>query len=106
MIVLILLLIVLCLAAALLEYACLRDPHIPDNTISLVGRRLRIAAYSMLAVRMSWMIADMPPVVSPVSIIALLLLAGSDLIRCSNRLTMMTQIKLVGEIFEPGKRAK
>lgn len=81
------LLIVACLYAAVLEARCLRDPCIPDNALSLAGRRIKITGYVILAGR--FLLAAMQGVeISWLGGFALLLVAFSDIVRCSNRLTL------------------
>src|SRR5688572_31878515 len=42
---------ILCAFAALLEFACLRDPRIEDSTLSATGRRLMIAGWAGFSMR-------------------------------------------------------
>lgn len=87
------LLVLACAAAAALEAKCLRDPCIPDNALSLAGRRIKIAGYMILALRSSVLLVESHEVFLP-SAIALLLVAFSDCIRCANRLQLPRSVMI------------
>lgn len=80
-----------CGAAALLEAKCLRDPCIPDNPLSLAGRRIKIVGYAIIGMRFLYLLVDGQDVFIP-SAIGLLMVAFSDCIRCANRLQMPRSI--------------
>ena len=84
---LLLTLFVACISAAYLEARCLRDPCIPDNPLSLAGRRIKIVGYMVLALRFGHILLDGMSV-HWVGGGALLLVAFADCIRCANRLKM------------------
>ena len=87
MILALLFLILLCGLVIVLEFACLRDPHIPDNHLSVVGRRLRMLGYGYFAIRFAYLIVTDDDL-HWVSVIAFAAIGISDVIRCSNRLHM------------------
>ena len=76
---------VTCTAAAGLEIRCMMKKSIPDNSLSLAGRRIKVAGYTFLTIRFVdlWITGGM--IYAP-SAIALLMIAFADCIRCSNRL--------------------
>lgn len=84
---LVLALISSCAFAAYLDAKCLRDPCIPDNHLSLAGRRIKIVGYIILALRLGLMLVDGEQI-DWLGGFALLFLAFSDVIRCSNRLKL------------------
>jgi hypothetical protein len=82
-------LIILCIVAAVLEFACLRDPSIPDNALSLVGRRLLIAGWLLLCVRFSWVLMEGQfERINTVAVLGIAFIALANIIRCSNRLVL------------------
>ena len=89
--ILILLIALSCGAAAFLEARCMRDPCIPDNALSLAGRRIKIVGYSIIAMRFLYLLGDGQTVFVP-SAIGLLMVAFSDCVRCANRLQMPRSI--------------
>lgn len=90
---LLLILTVTCLAAAYLEAKCLRDPCIPDNFLSLAGRRIKIVGYIILALRFGQVLAEGIEI-NWIGAFAFLLVAFSDVIRCANRLQMPRSIMI------------
>lgn len=84
-------LIVSCALAAYLEAKCLRDPCIPDNALSLAGRRIKIAGYAILALRFSAILGEGVEI-NGLGGFALLLVVFSDIIRCANRLKLPRSI--------------
>ena len=84
---LILALMLSCAFAAYLEAKCLRDPCIPDNHLSLAGRRIKIVGYTILALRFGLVLAEGIEV-NWLGGFAFLMVAFSDVIRCSNRLQL------------------
>lgn len=82
-------LIILCLVAAVLELACLRDPAIPDNDLSLVGRRLLIAGWTLLVLRFSWMLTQgLIDHINTVAVLGIAFVSIGNIIRCANRLVL------------------
>lgn len=88
---LILAIVIACCAAAWLEGRCMRDSCIPDNALSLAGRRIKIVGYVILAMRFGVLLYEGQQVFAP-SAVALLMVAFSDCIRCANRLQMPRSI--------------
>lgn len=84
---LVLLIAITCASAAYLEAKCLRDPCIPDNHVSLAGRRIKIVGYTILSLRFVLVLMEGIEV-NWLGAFALLLIAFSDVIRCSNRLQL------------------
>lgn len=84
---LILALVASCGAAAILEWRCMCDPCIPDNQLSMAGRRIKIAGYAILSLRFALVLMEGVQI-HWLGGFALLLIAFSDVIRCSNRLQM------------------
>lgn len=84
---LIILLIASCGFSAYLELRCLKDRDIPDNHLSEAGRRIKIAGYTILALRFVLVLIEGVEV-NWLGGFALLLVSFSDVIRCANRLQM------------------
>lgn len=84
---LVLLLIASCGFAAYLEWRCLNDRDIPDNHLSEAGRRIKIVGYTILALRFGLVLIEGVEV-NWLGGFAFLMVAFSDVIRCSNRLQM------------------
>lgn len=80
-------LIASCGFAAYLEAKCLRDPCIPDNALSLAGRRIKIAGYTILALRFTLVLMEGVEI-NWLGGFALLFISFSDVIRCANRLQL------------------
>ena len=85
--VLVILLLLTCACGAYLEAKCLRDPCIPDNPLSLAGRRIKIVGYAILSMRFGLALTDGTQI-SWIGGFAFLLVAFSDVIRCANRLKL------------------
>lgn len=81
-------LIVLSLLAASLEFACLRDPGVPDNQMSLICRRLGIAGWLFFSARFFYLIW-VNESVHWLSVLGFSFIALSSIIRCANRLNMI-----------------
>ena len=84
---LILCLLAACVSAAVLEARCMRDPCIPDNPLSMAGRRIKIVGYLILGLRFGDLLITGTTVYAPAGL-ALLMVAFSDCIRCANRLAL------------------
>lgn len=80
--------ILLCAVAALLEFACMRELGIPDNELSLIGRRILIAGWVLLVLRLTW-IAAQGQGIHFVGLLALGCIAFGSVIRCANRLRLV-----------------
>lgn len=79
--------------AVVLEIACLRCEGIPDNKLSLAGRRILIAGWILLAIRLSWIVLDgHPDTINPTSYIALVMIAFGNIVRCANRLKITSGV--------------
>ena len=85
------LLFILCAAAALLEIRCMMRKTIPDNSLSLAGRRIKVAGYLFLSIRFLDLLIGGDSIFAP-SAIALCLVAFGDCIRCANRLHLPESI--------------
>jgi phosphatidylglycerophosphate synthase len=83
-------LVILSLVAAILEFACMRDCRIPDNKLSMIGRRLAIAAWLFFSGRFFQLLIDDKPVFW-LSAIAFSFLAVANIIRCANRLSLRVE---------------
>lgn len=75
----------LCIAAAALEIRCMTRKAIPDNELSMAGRRIKVAGYLFLTIRIIDVLWSGGPA-SVAGLLALCLVAFGDCIRCSNRL--------------------
>jgi len=84
------LLAALCLIAALLEYVCMRCREIPDNSVSLIVRRLSICAWIFFAARFIQLLIDGGSVYW-LSMIAFTVLSVSNILRCVNRLLIVDE---------------
>lgn len=84
-----------CALAALLEIACMREPSIPDNALSLVGRRILVAGLLLLFVRLTWLVGmGEAEHVNPIGMLGIGFVALANVIRCANRLAMLIDVKL------------
>lgn len=83
--------VLLCVLAAVLEFACLREPNIPDNQLSIAGRRILIAGWALMSVRLSWMFMDGRPETTPsdLGLLALAMIAFANVVRCANRIVLL-----------------
>jgi len=87
--VIILVLSAMCLTCAVLEFACLRDPDIPDNTLSTIGRRLAIVGWLFFCGRLIQVsLEDFTPNIPLLSCLAFFCLALGNIVRCVNRLNL------------------
>ena len=81
-----------CVFAAILEYACMKDSKIPDNALSLVGRRILIAGLLINASRLALSIYDGNIPFQILGITSQLMIVFSCIIRCMNRLWVIDKI--------------
>lgn len=80
---------ILCFAAAYLEWRCMKSTCIPDNDLSMAGRRIKIVGYLFFAFRFVALMVEGEEVFV-LSLLALGLIALSDVVRCANRLHLPT----------------
>lgn len=85
-------LISIALLAAALEFACLRDPTIPDNAMGLICRRIGIAGWLFFSGCFAYHdVRDME--LYWLSVIGFSFVALSSIMRCANRLNMTHHIE-------------
>lgn len=86
----------MCLVCAVLEFACLRDPEIPDNALSIIGRRLAIAGWLFFCGRLTQIVIE-DGTIPLISSIAFGFLALANIVRCVNRLNLPRTESMEGE---------
>lgn len=82
-----------CFAAAILEFACMRDCKIPDNALSLMGRRILIVGLIINGLRLAYELSSSGIIVfSMIGVPAQLFIVFGQIIRCLNRLWVIGKI--------------
>lgn len=91
--VLVVLLMLSCFLAALLEFACMRDGRIPDNEFSLLGRRLLIVGLLINAFRLAWnLYLGNIGNFQLLGLTSQLLIVLACIVRCANRIWVIDQL--------------
>ena len=85
-------LMLMCVLAAFLEWICLREKGIPDNELSLAGRRMLIAGLLLNTIRIAHGIFVGYAAFQPLGIASQMLIVGSIIVKCMNRLWIMDRL--------------
>jgi len=88
-------LLLLCVAAALMQLAVLRDRSLPEHSLVEAFRYLRVAAYTITAVVAAYVLAN-GQALQPMPALALIMLALADTVSAGCKLfpTMIVPSKL------------